>query len=179
LWTYSCATSFDSIPLPLLLPSLTPGGQNQPSVAILTLKEFVDKAAPKLDQDEEIFAIGLAEGATEFFGEEIGDLIRGENVLRPESIQLVLSAIRSGALGRNNIFSSQAAGNVVEFVSNALGAVRQGSPDSHSSLEQELTEAVANLTENERAQLDTITEQLTQRSIEQAARRLSTVERLL
>jgi aarF domain-containing kinase len=169
--------AFDSIPLPLLLPSIGSDGRNQPSVGMLTLKEFVDKAAPKLDQDEEIFAIGLAEGAREFFGEEIGDLIKGDGVLRTESIQLVLSAIRSGALGRNNIFSSEAAGNVVQFVQNALGAVRQGTPNSR--LEHELTEAVANLTESERVQLDTITSELTQRSIEQAVRRLSSVDRLI
>jgi aarF domain-containing kinase len=169
--------TFDSIALPLLLPGIGPGGQNSPSVAMLTLKEFVDKAAPKLDQDEEIFAIGLAEGAQEFFGEEIGDLIRGDGVLRPESIRLVLSAVRSGALGRNNIFSSEAAGNVVQFVQNALGAVLQDTPNS--GLEDELTEAVANLTESEREQLETITSRLTQRSIEQAVKRLDSVARLI
>jgi aarF domain-containing kinase len=169
--------AFDSITLPLLLPGIGPGGQNQPSVAMLTLKEFVDKAAPKLDQDEEIFAIGLAEGAQEFFGEEIGDLIRGEGVLRPESIRLVLSAVRSGALGRNNILSSEAAGNVVQFVQNALGAVLQDTPNS--LFEDELTEAVTNLTESEREQLDSITSKLTQRSIEQAVRRLDSVARII
>jgi aarF domain-containing kinase len=169
--------AFDSITLPLLLPGIGPGGQNQPSVAMLTLKEFVDKAAPRLDQDEEIFAIGLAEGAQEFFGEEIGDLIRGDGVLRPESIRFVLSAVRSGALGRNNIFSSEAAGNVVQFVQNALGAVLQDTPNS--SLEDELTDAVANLTETERLQLDSITSKLTQRSIEQAVKRLDSVARLI
>lgn len=169
--------TLDSIPLPLLLPGVGPGGQNQPSVGILTLKEFVDFAAPKLDQDEEIFAIGLAEGAQEFFGEEIGDLIKGKGVLRPESIQYVLSAIRSGALGRNNVLSSETAERVVEFVQNALSAVQQGT--LNSNLEQELTEAVANLTEGERAQLDTITTELTQRGIERAVSRLSSVDRLI
>jgi hypothetical protein len=141
---------------------------------MLSLREFVDKAAPKLDQDEEIFAIGLAEGAREFFGQEIGDLIKGEGVLRPESIQLVPSAVRSGALGRNNIFSSEAAGNVVQFVQSA---VLQDTPNS--PFEDELTEAVANLTESEREQLDSITSKLTQRSIEQAVERLDSVARLI
>lgn len=174
---FPATPALDEIPLPLLLPTMGANGETRPSLGLLTLKEFVDKAAPKLNQDEEIFAIGLGEGANEFFGEEIGNLIKGDGVLRPESIQLVLSALKSGALGRNNALSSESAQSVVQFVSNALNSVRQGA--SSSSFEQDLTDAIANLTESEQAQLDSITTQLTQRSIERVVQRLSSVDRLL
>jgi hypothetical protein len=172
--------ALDEIPLPLLLPGLGPNGENRPSVGFSTLKKFIDIAAPKLDQDEEIFAISLGEGAREFLGEDIGNLVKGEGVLRPESIQTVLSALRSGALGRNNALSSESAQSVIQFVSNSLSAVRRGTPNkSSSSFEQDLSEAIANLTESEQAQLDAITTELTQRSIQRTVQRLYAIDRLL
>jgi len=174
--------ALDEIPLPLLLPGIDQDGQNRPSVSLLSLKEFTDLVAPKLTQEEEIFAIGLADGAREFFGDEVGDLLKGERVLSPQSIVLVLKAVRSGALGRNDLFdlNSDASRSVIQFVENALNVVRRRGPTSQSSdFEADLTEALDNLTESERAQLDEIINELTQRAIQRATARLSNVERLL
>lgn len=173
---------FDEIPLPLLLPGVGEDGQNRPSVSLLSLKEFTDLVAPKLDQDEEIFAIGLADGAREFFGDAIGDLLKGERVLSPQSIDLVLKAVRSGVLGRNDLFDadSDAARSVIQFVENALNVVRQTrSTSQNSDFEKELKEALDNLNDSERLQLDEIINELTQRAIRRATTRLSQVERLL
>ena len=174
--------AFDEIPLPLLLPGIGPDGQNRPSMSILSLKEFTDLVAPKLDQDEEIFALGLADGAREFFGDEIGDLILGERVLSPQTVDLVLKALRSGVLGRSDLIdtNSDAAQSVLKFVDNALNAVRRGSGSSSSSeLEADFYDALDSLSETERARFDDIVEELTQRSINRAVTRLSTVDRLL
>jgi len=172
--------AFDEIPLPLLLPGIGPDGQNRPSVSILSLKEFTDLVAPKLDQDEEIFALGLADGAREFFGDEIGDLILGERVLSPQTVDLVLKALRSGVLGRSDLIdtNSDVAQSVLKFVDNALTAVRRGSGSS-SRLEADFYDALDSLSETERARFDDIVEELTQRSINRAVTRLSTVDRLL
>jgi hypothetical protein len=174
--------ALDEIPLPLLLPGIGENGQNRPSMSLLSLKEFTDLVAPELNQDEEIFAIGLADGAREFFGDEIGDFLKGERVLSPQSIDLILKAVRSGALGRSDLFdpNSDAARSVIRFVENALSVVRRRASTSQgSNFEADLTEALNNLTESERAQLDEILNELTQRTIQRATVRLSQVERLL
>lgn len=175
------APAFDEVPLPLLLPGIGPVGQNRASVSVMSLKEFTDLVAPALDQDEEIFALGLADGAREFFGDEIGDLILGERVLRPQTMDLVLKALRSGVLGRNDLIdaNSDVAQSVLQFIEDALNAVRRGSSSASSELEAEFYEAMERLSGRERARLDEIVNELTKRAINRAVTRLSSVDRLL
>jgi aarF domain-containing kinase len=161
----------DEIPLPVLLPSV--GDTSRPSLGILSIKELIEYIAPKLDQSEEIFAISIGEGAQQFFGAEIGNLIKGERMLSPQTAQLVIQALQSGSLGRNDILSSSVARQVIQFVKTALNAV-QPSP----ALDNELTKAIASLNKSERARFDSIVEQVTQRGIQRVVKRLSRVERV-
>lgn len=169
--------AIDQVPLPLLLPSVGQNGRGQPSVGLLTIQEFTDIVAPRLNQDEDVFAIGLSEGAREFLGDEIGDLIKGEKVLSPQSIQIFLQALQSGLLGRSDVLSTDASRTVIDFVGNALSAIQGGR--SSGKMNEELAQAIASLDSNEKARLDDIIETITGRAIERAVSRLSRVERIL
>jgi len=165
----------DEVPLPILLPGIGEDGINRPSVGLLTLKEFVDFAVPKLSQDEEIFAIGLAEGAREFAGDEVGDLLKGERVLSPQTVDIAIQALRSGALGESNLISSDAAAGFLEAVQTALrNVLSTGNGGS-----DELSSSLSSLSSEQRARLDEITNGLAQRAIERVVARLATVQRII
>lgn len=59
---------------------------------MMTLRQFLDAIAPKLSQDEEVFAIGLTGVAEEFFGSDVVRDFRGKSVLSTESAQLLFGA---------------------------------------------------------------------------------------
>lgn len=169
--------ALDDIPLPLLLPSAksaSGGLDTRPSLGLLTLKQFTDIIAPKLTQDEDVFAIGLAEAGEEFFGKDMGDLLKGERVFSPQSVNIFLQALRSGLLGRSDLLSSEAVKSVLQFVDTALTRTRGA-----SGVEQDLSVVLAGLDDVERTRLNDIVEELTRRAIERAVSRLSDVERIL
>ncbi len=167
----------DEMPLPLLLPGSD--GIRSPGLAIITLKDLTEVVAPKLSQQDEIFALGLADAATEFFGKEVGDFVRGESVLSTKSVELLLASLRSGVIGRTDVLSPGVVQNVVDATSNLLSLARRGSQSSDSHVEKELTAAVSNLNEAERARLEHIVQEITQRSIERTLKRLSSIDRLI
>jgi aarF domain-containing kinase len=176
---FPAGPKLEEVPLPLLLPRVddqTGNLSRQPSVALLSLREFIDALAPKLTQDEEIFAIGLAEGAEEFLGRDISSLLKGEGVLSPRSMQVVLNGVRSGILGRQQaeLVSSSAAKSVLEFVSRALPQQVQ----QPSSKDPDIYQTLEKLPPQERSRLDEILEELTQRVIQRALRRLDGIERI-
>lgn len=175
---FPASPKLDEIPLPLLLPSVGPKGSNRPSVAVMTVKDATDLAAPKLSQDEEIYAISIAEAAGEFFGPTVAEFVRGEGLLSRQTAELVLGALRSGALGRNDILSSEAAQQVIQLTGSVLSSL-SGSSAKSRALEDAMSEAISNLDDRERARLDEIVTVLTQRSVERAVDRLSSVNRLI
>lgn len=166
----------DEVPLPLLLPGAE--GIRTPSVAVLTIKELMNTVAPKLNQDDELFALGLSDAATEFFGEEVGAFTRGESVFSAQSAELLLSALRSGVIGQTDVLSPEAVQNVMDQTSNILSRVR-GSSEGSTQVETELTEAIDNLDTSERALLDDIVSEITERTIARAVKRLSKIDRIL
>ena len=170
------APKLDEIPLPLLLPGSA--GLRQPSLSVLTIKELTDIVAPKLSQADELFALGLSDAANEFFGPEVGAFVKGESVFSVKTAQLAIAALRSGAIGNIDALSPEAVNSVVEAVSGILSQVR-GSNAETSGLEKELTGAIENLDESEKARLQTIVTQITERSITRAIERLSVVDRVL
>lgn len=175
---FPASPKLDEVPLPLLLPSVGSNGAGRPSVALMTIKDATELAAPKLTQDEEIYAISLAEAADEFFGPAVAEFVRGEGLLSTQSAELVLSALRSGALGRSDILSGEAVKNVIDFSGRTLSLLR-GSSSNTAAFERSMSEAVASLDDVERARLDDITTEITRRSIERVAERLADVNRLL
>ena len=169
--------SLEELPLPILLPGVD--NVSRPSLTVTTLKEFVDVAAPPLSQDEEIFAIGLAEGAGEFFGDEIRDLVKGERVLSPETVDLTLKALRSGVLGRSNFISPETADAVLRNIQNAVDLIRRGSRGEGDPSSTEFAQTLSSLDEEERKRFDRIVNELTQRAIQRTIERLSNLERIL
>jgi hypothetical protein len=143
------------------------------------MRELTEKIAPKLSQQDEIYALGLADAASEFFGEEVGDFVRGESILSTKSAELLLAGLRSGVIGRTEVLSPGAVQNVVNIASNMLAVARANSTSPDSQLEKELTFAVANLDQDERARLDMIVQEITQRSIARILERMASIDRVL
>lgn len=172
---FPSAPKLDEIPLPLLLPGSA--GLQEPSLSVLTLNQLTDAVAPKLSQDDELFALGLSDAATEFFGEELGSFIRGESVFSTSTAEIAIASLRSGAIGQTDLLSPEAVNTVIETLSSILSLVQESNPNS-SQMETELTEAINNLDEPESAMLQEIVSELTQRTMARALDRLSTVDRV-
>jgi predicted unusual protein kinase regulating ubiquinone biosynthesis (AarF/ABC1/UbiB family) len=163
----------DEIPLPILLPGT---GGNAASIGMLTLKEFSDLVAPKLTQEEEIFALSLADAVGELFGEEAAEFARGESVISSKSAQLLIQGVRSGILGQTNLLSDANVKQITEQVGNILNNV-VGNGDG--AIEDKLKNALADLSEDERKRFNYITEEIIQRSIARSTQRLESVPRVL
>lgn len=167
----------DEIPLPIPLP---PKGGNlsegTPTIGLLTLKDFIESAAPKLDRQEEIYAISLADAATEFFGKEVGEFVKGEGVLSVRTAQLLLSSVQKGVfLGQRGLFDSAGAQQVLEGLSSLLNTVNGGGV--RDNLDGALN-TIDDLDENERKRFDGILEEIIERSLKRTADRLETVSRI-
>lgn len=163
----------DEIPFPMLLPGAE--GVRTPSMSILTLQQLTDAVAPKLSQEDELFALGLADAAQEFLGDEFGSFVRGESVFSAQSVEILLGGLRSGALGRTDVLSLETVQNAVDSVSRVMSLVRGSTSTSSKSLEAEVQDAVDNLSESERARFDDIAKELTRRSIARSLDRLSSL----
>ena len=165
----------DEIPLPILLPTGT-DGTGTPSLNVMTMKQLTDTVAPKLSQDDELFALGLADAAQEFFGPEIGDFVRGDSVFSVRSVEILLGALRSGVIGRSDVLSPEAVEAVTSSVSTFVSLARgSSSPEPSSRVEKELVDALDALSPSERERLDDIINELTRRSIARSMDRLSTI----
>ena len=136
---------------------------------------MTDAVAPKLSQEDELFALGLADAAQEFFGESMGDFVRGESVFSAESIEILLGALRSGVVGKTDLLSPEAIETVVDTTTSVLNLV-QGSSSSDSQMEKDLRDAIGNLDTTEKGRFDEIVNELTQRSMTRLLERLSSVE---
>ncbi len=162
----------DEIPLPILLPGVN---NQQASVAMLTLREFTERIAPKLNQSEELFGLSLSDAAGELFGEGVAEFLRGESMLSVKTAKVILSAARSGVLANNNLLNSETIKSVMKNISSLLDSIdRKGSTD----LDEKLSGALSQLDATEREKLNYIAEELVRRSIKRATERLSDVPRL-
>jgi len=167
----------EELPLPVLLPGAE--GVRSPSFVVTTIKQLTDAVAPKLSQDDELFALGLADAAEEFFGEGVGDFVRGESVLSTKSIEILLSGLRSGVVGKTDLLSPEAIQTVIDTLSSSLTLIQQqgsSSPESELSMETELKDAVNILDASEKERLDDIVDEVTKRSMTRLLQRLSNVK---
>jgi hypothetical protein len=167
---------FDEVPLPFLVPS-SADQSTRPFVTVTTMKDFVEVLAPRLTQDEEVFAIGLTGAAKEFFGDEVANFLKGESFFSVQTAELLLVALQTGVLGRANFMSSAVAQRVTQFVSQQW--VRARGPDRPSKLEKLLSGAIESLDDQERDRFDAIVTEITQRTIKRAVERLGALERVL
>jgi len=161
----------DEVPLPLILPGKD-GSASTPSLAVLTMKDFVDFLAPKLSQDDEIYAIGIAEAVDEVFGPEIGAFVRGDSILSTNTVQIVLQSVQSGVFGR--LGDSAVVPQIVGAIEALLNTFAGSSNDNMKNALDVLTE----LSNEERARFDIIIEELVQRSLTRATDRLSGIARI-
>jgi aarF domain-containing kinase len=168
---FPSSPNLDEIPLPLLLPKRLPNGQSTPSISILTLKDFTDILAPKLNQDEDIYAIGLTEAAREFLGDDVAEFVRGDSVLSFRSAEYVFRALRSGAFGQYEFLKSEVLQNVLSVTSQFFSARTQQS----RTFEEELTLAINNLNQTERSRLNQIIESLMSKSVDRIIDRLAKI----
>ena len=143
------------------------------------MKEFSDIVAPKLSQDEEIYALGLSDAAEEFFGGRVAEFLRGESVLSLNSIKLLLGGVQSGILGSDNLLNGNAAKNVIDAVASIVDALGASQIEGANNIQDALKEATSQLDESERNRLDMITEEIVNRSISRASERLTGVARVL
>ena len=173
---FPATPKFDELPLPILLP---PINENPASVGMLTLNQFSDLVAPKLSQEEEIYALSLSDAVGEVFGEEVAEFVRGESVLSAKSAQLLLSAVRSGILADTNLLSGDTAKNAIENIGSLLSSISSEGTGSSTRFEEKLKDAISELDDSERKRLDYITEEIVQQSISSATDRLSGVPRVL
>ena len=142
---------------------------------VTSIKELTNAVAPKLSQDEELFALGLADGAQEFFGEGMGEFVRGESVFSAKSIEILLGGLRSGVVGKTDLLSPEAIQTVIDTIGSVL-TLAQGSAPTESTIEKDLRDAIENLDATEKERFDGILNELTQRSITRVLERLSTVQ---
>ena len=101
-------------------------------------------------------------------------LLKGERVLGLQTVQMILDALRSGALGRSDVWSSDAAKSVLAFTSTALQQVQPQSGGSGNTAE--LYTVLNQLPPKERARWDEILEELTSRELARALQRLAKIE---
>jgi len=159
----------DEIPFPVVMRASNGGGA--PTVTMMTVKELKDVGTPSLSQDEELYALGIADAATEFFGEEFGSFVKGESVLSAKSADIVLAGLRAGVGGQTDALSPQRVQAAVDGTTQVLSLARQSNPGGPTQLDKELTEAVGALDDAEKARLDDIATQLTERTISRIVKR--------
>lgn len=161
----------DDVPLPFLLP----GGEGDgaaPRVSLMTVGEFTDIIAPKLDRDEEIYAISIADAAEQFLGKDAADFLRGDGLLSAQSAKLVLAAATSGLLGNADLLGTSSAQSVLKALSDVLKRLDQNGSGANS-VEETLSEATSALSTEERARLDEIVTELTKRILQRVRLRVA------
>ena len=98
--------------------------------------------------------------------------------LAPRVHKWYLGAVRSGVFGQQSeLLTGAVAQQVLSAVSSLLSNI--GGEGSSGNLESTLDESMSRLSESERARLDSIVQELAQRSIERATRRLEDVSRII
>ncbi len=159
----------DEIPIPFLLPTDIEGNA-APTVSVMTAKDFTDLIAPKLNRDEEVYAISIADAAEQFLGSEFANFLRGDGLITTQTAQLVLASATAGLLGNSDRLATPAARNVL---STLLGLVKRLDRRSgNDSVEETLFEATSKLTEDEKKRLDGIVTELTSRILKRVRARV-------
>jgi len=161
----------DDIPLPFLLPG-GDGDRITPSVSLMTVNEFTDLIAPKLNRDEEIYAISIADAAEQFVGVDAANFLRGDGLISTQSAKLVLAAATTGLLGNTDLLGTPTAQNTLSSLSDILQRMDQNSSGS-KSVEETLAEATSKLSVDEKERLDEIVTELTGRILRRVRTRIA------
>jgi aarF domain-containing kinase len=170
----------DEVTLPILIPQYSSGRLSNPTVSFMTLKEFTQIVAPPLTADEEVYAIQLADGARQLLGDEVGDLLKGKGVLSPQFVNTIFTGLRSGALGRSDLFmsspvDSSAVQGILGFVQDtvlSLWSLSGRERPNQAVYERDIVSAIETLSPQERVRFDEIVSEITRRVLVNALERL-------
>lgn len=162
----------DEIPLPILLPGKD-GSASTPSVGILSLKDFVDLAAPKLDQDDEIYALSVSDAAGDILGPNIASFLRGDSVLSVKTVQLLLKSAQSGMFGKLND------NEVVSQVFDVVGRLADQLDASSGDDRDQISNITSALNDEERRKFDEIMSKIIERTIARTTDRLADTPRIV
>jgi len=84
---------FDTFRLPLLIPS----DEGPPSLSMLTSTELVDKVAPKLSREEELYALSLVDLVAQSAGRDAALVVSGDVAMEPSAaVRLLVRIVSSG-----------------------------------------------------------------------------------
>jgi len=162
----------DEIPFPFLLPA-GDGDAISPSVSLMTVNEFTDLIAPKLNRDEEIYAISIADAAEEFVGRDAANFLRGDGIISAQTAKIVLAAATTGLLGNTDLLGTPTARNALKSLSDILQRLDQNDGVGSNSVEETLAEATSKLSSDEKERLDGIVTELTGRILRRVRTRIS------
>ena len=151
----------DEIPIPFLLPTDVEG-KTSPTISLMTAKEFTDLIAPKLNRDEEIYAISIADAAEEFLGSSVANFLRGDGIISTQTAQLVLASATSGLIGNSSFLGEPFAQNTLRSLSGLIQRLDQRGSGG-KSVEDTIADATSKLSAIEKKRLDEIVTELTKR----------------
>jgi len=168
----------DEVPLPFLLPGKD-GEVTSPSVAMMTVQEFIDALGPKLSREDEVYAIGLSDVAEDFFGPELAEFLRGNSVLSAQTAQIIVTSLKNGAfLGgerQREILQSDLTKQFLDLTTTVLD--NNANVHEGEGLKNVLT-VVNELNDDEKKLFANVTDEMIQRALTRAVDRLSSVQRL-
>lgn len=178
--TGSATTQLDEVPLPILLPGKN-GELTSPSVAMMSVQEFIELVAPKLSREDEVYAKGLTDLMEESFGLQVAEFFRGNGMLSVRTAQIIVTALRNGAfLGgvqQREILKSDISKQILDVATTILNNNRNDVALQSDKLDEAL-KVVDELDDHERKLFESITDEMIYRSLTRITHRLSSVKRL-
>lgn len=124
-------TSFVDVPVPLLLPSTShsaesagSGGLPTGRPRIITLRDFVETATPRLNREEELYAISLVDAIEQAVGKDAANIASGDVDDAPAAAaRLLLSFFSPQMKGASNLdlFKTQGFEGLSNGLSSGLG----------------------------------------------------------
>mmetsp|Transcript_27835 Transcript_27835/g.78723 ORF Transcript_27835/g.78723 Transcript_27835/m.78723 type:complete len:240 (+) Transcript_27835:197-916(+) len=128
-------------PLPVLLPTAS----GNPVPALVEPNKLLEALAPKLDREDELYVLSLADLAKETLGEDAAKLVSGDALLEPTAIaRFILAVLATGRLPGGD---SAEAIRVAQSLRQSLGSA--GADDEESM--NAAMEALSQLSEDEQA----------------------------
>lgn len=135
----------DTIRLPFLIPT----EEGSPSVSMLTSAELVDKAAPKLTREEELYALSLVDLVSQSAGADAASVVSGDVAMEPSAAARLLVRIVSS--GDSPLRRTPLVSELVSALNQVLGG-RTREPGSSSVNDenlQDITKTLSSLSSTE------------------------------
>lgn len=155
-----------SVPQPVLLPTR----DGTPLPAFMAPRDVLEAAAPALDREEEVYALSIMELAKDFVGEDVANLLNGENVDPRAAATLILTMFASGTAPELPGIDATQASQIAKQLE-SLGLTLQPGQQAPD----DLVEALKDLGEDERKALAEVSNEISQRLWNRLVDRVSVV----